>query len=201
MGVTGWVVVGVLAALGLGIGLWAVAIHNALVELRHNMAEAWANISLSLKQRHEEIGRLAEVVARYVAHETATVQAVLDHRAAADRALDAADPGRLDREEGRLSAAVGGLMALAEAYPELKADRVFSDLAERVSGLEGQVTDRREFYNETVNLYNVRLSQLPDMAVARVMGLQPAALLAFSADETPAPDLSALRGLGAGTPS
>jgi len=174
--------------------VYAVMLYNGLVQLKHNVARAWANIDVLLKQRHDELPKLVETCKRYMAYEQETLARVMEARASVFSARDAADPRALGQAEGTLRASLGRLFALAEAYPELKTDQTFRQLQTRISELESAIADRREFYNESVNLNNVRIEQFPDLLVARLCGFRSAQLLEFAAAETADVDLKGLFG-------
>ncbi len=153
------------AAVGYFVVLW-----NALVALDKGTGRAWNNIDVLLKQRHDELPKLVAAVEGYMTHERDTLERVI----AARGALASAHGVRETAEaNARLETALGRLFALAENYPELKADQSFRHLQERISALEEQIADRREFYNHTVNEWNVRIEQLPDAFIARWLELRP----------------------------
>ena len=161
------------------LALYAVAIYNNLVRLKHTVAKAWSNIDVSLKQRHDELPKLVAVCKRYMQHEQETLTRVVEARGAV---LDAQHAGRvraLGRAETELRAGLDRLLALAENYPDLKADRAFQQLSQRISQLEDTIADRRELYNDSVNLNNMRLEQVPDVFIARLFDFRPAELLEF----------------------
>jgi len=151
--------------------VYAVTIYNGLVALTNNITKAWANIDVLLKQRHDELPKLIKVCEGYMTHE----RAVFDRVMKAREALMAAGghPAAMGKAEGDLGGALRQLFALAENYPDLKAQASFQQLQNRVSGLESEIADRREFYNESVNNYNIRIASIPDLFVARMMNLQP----------------------------
>jgi len=157
-----------------GLVVWLVGIYNALVRLSNNINKAWSNIDVMLKQRHDELPKLVEVCNAYMAHERETLEAVTRARTAYDRETRIDDKARA---ENRLSGALGRLFAVAENYPELKANQEFLHTQQRISVLESAIADRREFYNDSVNVYNIRIAQIPDLLVARQLGFQERALL------------------------
>lgn len=173
----------VIALLVVG-AVYGILIYNHLVQLKHNVAKAWSNIDVLLKQRHDELPKLVDVCRRYLSYEQETLERVMRARAAVASARVAGDIDTLGVEETRLRAGLGRLFAVAEAYPELKANESFRHLQERITGLENTIADRRELYNESANLNNVRIAQFPDLVVARVLGFGPVRLLSFSEDET-----------------
>lgn len=146
---------------------YGVAIYNGLVALKNNIDKAWANIDVLLKQRHDEIPKLIKVCEGYMVHERGVMDQVLKAR----EVLMAvhAQPAKAGAAESALRGAMGKLFALAEAYPDLKAQASFQQLQQRISSLESDIADRREFYNDSVNTYNIRIESFPDMIVARWM--------------------------------
>ena len=162
---------------------YAISLYNALVRLKHGVSKVWANIDVLLKQRHEELPKLVETCKQYMAHERTTLEQVINARQAVSTARQQGDVGALGKAESGLRAGLGQLFALAENYPELKANESFKHLQQRISGLENGIADRRELYNESVNLNNVRIEQFPDVLIARAMAFKPAELLQFTEAE------------------
>jgi LemA protein len=161
------------------LAFYATLIYNNLVRLKHTVAKAWSNIDVALKQRHDELPKLVEVCKRYMRHEQETLTRVVAARSEVLAAQNAGDVRNLGRAETALRVGLDRLFALAENYPELKADRAFQQLAARISQLEDTIADRRELYNDSVNLNNMRLEQVPDVFVARLFSFKPADLLEF----------------------
>jgi LemA protein len=165
----GWIVMGVFAFAVVGSVLYGVGIYNGLVTLKHAVDRAWANIDVLLKQRHDEIPKLVETVKGYAKHEREVLQRVTEARSAYERARSVGQKGEADAQ---MRDALGRLFAVAESYPALKADQSFRMLQERISSIEESIADRREFFNHSVNALNVRIEQIPDVVLARLMGLQ-----------------------------
>lgn len=163
--------------------VYTVMLYNGLVQLKHNVAKAWANIDVALKQRHDELPKLVEVCRQYRQFEQATLQAVIEARSRVQSAREAHDVPALSRAEGALRAGLGQIFAVAEAYPELKANEHFMQLQQRISSLESLISDRRELYNESVNLNNIRIESFPDALIARLFSFKPQALLEFAEHE------------------
>src|SRR5687767_10523362 len=182
------ILLGVLAA----IVAYAVMLYNNLVQVKHNVAKAWANIDVLLKQRHDELPKLVETCKQYMQFERSTLEAVMQARAAASSARERGDVKGVGAAEGAMRLGLGNILATAEAYPELKANQSIQTLLGRISGLENAISDRREFYNESVNRNNVRIEQFPDVVVARLLNFTPRELLIFSEDEKKDVDLKAL---------
>jgi LemA protein len=188
--ITGFILLAVVVVL---VG-YTIFIYNGLVRLKHGVAKAWSNIDVLLKQRHDELPKLVEVCKQYMGYEKDTLERVIAARSAVSAARDAGDMAKLGQAEASLRMGLGNLFAVAEAYPDLKADQTFNNLQTRISALENQIADRREFYNEQVNLNNVRIEQFPDPVIARLFKFGPRALLEFDARETADIDVRALFG-------
>jgi LemA protein len=163
-----------------GVLIYLGTIYNGLVALRNNIDKAWANIEVLLKQRHDELPRLVDVCKGYMQYERETLQSITDARMkyAAANTMD-----QKAQASGNLTLSVQRLFATAENYPELQANASFLELQKRVSELESQIADRREFYNDAINLFNTRIGQMPDTLVAGALGLQPRAMFQVTAAE------------------
>jgi len=171
---------------------YGVNIYNHLVRIKHNVSKAWSNIDVLLKQRHDEIPKLVETCKQYMTFEKETLEKVMQARNAVSSARQSGNVGKLGAAEGMLRMGLGNLFAVAEAYPELKANENFQHLQGRISGLESAISDRREFYNESVNINNTRIEQFPDIIVARMLNFEPRDLLEFEQNEIVDVDLSKL---------
>ena len=154
--------------------VYAVMLYNGLVQLKHNVTRAWANIDVLLRQRHDELPKLVETCKQYMQYEQETLTKVMEARSRVQAAQASGDMRSLGQAEGGLRSTVGRLFALAEAYPELKANQTFQQLQTRISALEDAIADRREFYNESVNVNNVRIEQIPASVLAGFFGIQAA---------------------------
>lgn len=163
-----------------GVLIYAVIIYNDLVRLRNDNDRAWANIDVLLKQRHDEIPNLVETVKGYMQHEQQTLLAVTQARAAS---LNAATIGQKAQADLLVAGALRGLFAVAENYPQLRANENFLKLQNRISELEERIADRREFFNDDVNTYNTRIRQIPDVFLAGLMNLQPREMFKVSAED------------------
>lgn len=163
--------------------IYFVMLYNNLVQVKHNVSKAWANIDVLLKQRHDELPKLVETCKQYMKFEQDTLAKVMDARSKVFSARESQNIGALGQAEAALRASVGNLFAVAEAYPDLKTNQTFLQLQSRISGLENGIADRREFYNETVNVNNVRIEQFPDTLVAGMFNFRPAQLLEFDTAE------------------
>jgi LemA protein len=164
--------------------IYIIIIYNNLVSLKHNISKAWSNIDVLLKQRHDELPKLVETCRQYMKFEQETLEKVMQARSSVASAQQAGDVSALGQAEGVLRLGLGNLFAVAEAYPELKADETFNHLQARITSLENTIADRREFYNESVNNNNVRIEQFPDVIVARFFNFKAHNLLEFAVEET-----------------
>jgi LemA protein len=169
-----------------------IIIYNNLVTLKHNVSKAWANVDVLLKQRHDELPKLVETCKQYMNYEKGALEAIINARSAVSTAREKTDVKALGAAETQLRLGLGNLFALAEDYPELKANESFQHLQLRITGLEHDIADRREFYNDSVNIKNIRIEQFPDLVVARIMGFKPADLLEFAEAEKADVDMKAL---------
>lgn len=152
----------------LGVAAYGVALYNGLVQVKHQVDQAWSNIDVLLKQRHDELPKLVDAVKGYMRHESTLLENVTALRARAQST--AAGAPRLAAEQS-LSQGVARLLAVAESYPALRASGVYLTLQQRISALEDQIAHRREFYNAAVTINNVRMEQFPDMLFAATAGL------------------------------
>ncbi len=168
MGVT--ILIGLVVILVvIGFILYFITIYNSLVRLKNDIDKAWSNIDVLLKQRHDELPKLIETCKGYMQYEQATLQKVVEARNAY---AQASSVGQKAQADNMISAALKSLFALSESYPDLKANNNFMQLQKRISELEERIADRREFYNDDVNTYNIRIQQLPDVFIARMLNLQ-----------------------------
>jgi len=174
----GTFVVGLVLVFGIiGILVYAVGIYNTLVRLSNNIDKAWSNIDVTLKQRHDELPKLVQVCNGYMTHERETLESVTNARSAYSRSTSVDEKAKA---ENQLTRALGKLFAVAEQYPDLKANQEFLNVQQRISSLESTIADRREFYNDSVNLYNIRIEQIPAVWVAQQVGYRARPLLAVA---------------------
>jgi LemA protein len=173
-----WVLIVVLVVVVLVV-LYLVALYNGLVQKRNRIDNAWAQIEVQLKRRHDLIPNLVESVKGYAAHERGTFEAVTQARAGA---IGAQTPAAIGVAEGMLSQALGRLFAVAEAYPELKANQNFLALQEELSATEGRIAYARQYYNDTVQRYNTRIQSFPAVILAGALRFQEREY--FEADDT-----------------
>lgn len=163
-----------------GVLAYVAILYNELVRLRNDNDRAWANIDVLLKQRHDEIPNLVETVKGSMQHEQQTLVAVTQARAASMNAASITQKATADL---RITGALRGLFAVAENYPQLKANENFLKLQNRISELEERIADRREFFNDDVNTYNTRIGQIPEVFVASFMNLKRRDLFKVSDDD------------------
>jgi LemA protein len=161
-----WVVIVILAVVLLLV-FWVIAIYNRLVRTRNRVDNAWAQIEVQLKRRHDLIPNLVETVKGYAAHERGTFEAVTQARTAAQQAQG---PAAAAQAEGILSQALGRLFAVAEAYPELKANQNFLDLQGQLSDTENKIAVSRQVYNDTVLTFNNAIQTFPAVMLANSFG-------------------------------
>ena len=171
--------------------IYCIVTYNSLVSIKNNVAKAWANIDVLLKQRNDELPKLIDTCKAYMAHEVQTLEKVISARMGVDAARQTHDVAGLGTAESVLSKSIGGLYAVAENYPDLKADQTFKNLQQRITGLENQIADRREFYNDSVNNNNVRIAQFPDLIIAKLFNFEPKNMLKFVSEELKDIDVSA----------
>jgi LemA protein len=172
--------------------IYGISIYNNLVQIKHNVSMAWSNIDVLLKQRHDELPKLVETCKQYKEFEQATLQKVVEARGQVHQARESGDIRALGAAETALRSGLGQVFAVVEAYPELKANQQFMQLLHRISTLEDAIADRRELYNDSVNINNVRIEQFPDSIVAGMYNFRPATLLSFDAEEKRDVDIKGL---------
>jgi LemA protein len=178
----GWLIFIALIAL---VVFWAIGAYNRLVDLRNKFKNAFAQIDVQLKRRYDLIPNLVETAKAYMKHERETLEAVIRARnsAVAANAAAAADPGNaaamqgLMAAEGALSGALGKLFALAEAYPDLKANANMMQLSEELTGTENKIAFARQAFNDAVMAFNTAVEQFPSNIIANFFSFKPAELL------------------------
>jgi LemA protein len=188
------VVIGLAITLNLIAALivYGIGIYNGLVGLRENIKVAWANIDVLLKQRHDELPKLIETCKRYMQFEQETLEKVMRARATVNQASASGNVAAVGAAEQQLRSGMTRLFAVAESYPELKSDQTFTQLQGRITSLEESIADRRELYNDQVNLNNIRVKVFPDVLIAQQFGFRSAQLLEFSQEEKRDVDTGAL---------
>jgi LemA protein len=165
MGTTGWIILGVIVV----IAIYLIFIYNRLVSLRQTVSQSWSDISVQLKQRHDLIPNLVETVKGYAAHERGTLEAVVNARNAA---IAASGPEAQAKAENMLTGALRQLFALAEAYPDLKANQNFLQLQSELTDIENKIAAARRFFNNAVQELNTAIQQFPAVLIARQLGFQ-----------------------------
>jgi LemA protein len=161
----GWIVLGIIVILA----IYLIAVYNGLVSLRQRTNQAFADIDVQLKQRHDLIPNLVETVKGYAAHERGTLDDVIKAR---NSAITASGPGQQAAAENALSGALGKLFALAEAYPDLKANTNFQQLQTELSDIENKLAAARRFFNNAVSEYNAGIQQFPAALFAGPLGFR-----------------------------
>lgn len=164
-----------IAIIGYGIG-----IYNGFVQLRNNIQKSWANIDVLLKQRSDELPKLIASVKGYMKHEKTVLEELTKARTAL---LSAKTNDAKAKADGQISAALKTIFAVAENYPNLKANEGFVQLQTRISSIENELADRREFYNDSVNNFNIKQQSFPDMIIAGWMKLTPAEMFKVSEED------------------
>jgi LemA protein len=160
---SGWIILGVIVVLV----LFAFSAYNRLVALGQRVNQAFADVDVQLKQRHDLVPNLVETVKGYAAHERGTLDDVIKARGAA---MNAQGPAQVSAAENQLSGALGRLIALSESYPDLKANANFQQLASELSDLENKIAASRRFYNNAVQEYNTGIQQMPAALFAGTFG-------------------------------
>ena len=157
-----------------GFFVYLITIYNGLIAIKNDIDKAWANIDVLLKQRHDELTKLLGVTKGYADFERETLTKITQARSQYSQAVTFEQKAEADQS---MTSALRGFFAVAENYPDLKANSSFMQLQQRITQLENQIADRREFYNDSVNTFNIRIQQVPDTFVAAFMQLTPRTLL------------------------
>jgi LemA protein len=172
-----WIVVGVVIL----VVVWLFLTYNGLVTARNRTQEAWSEIDVELKRRHDLIPNLVNTVQGYVTHERGTLEAVTNARANAVTAGATGDAAKIGQAENMLSQSLRSLFAVTENYPDLKAITAFTNLQETLTATEDKIEFSRRFYNGNVRDYNIKLQTLPTSLIAGALGFKPFAF--FQADD------------------
>jgi LemA protein len=170
---------------------YSVGIYNGLVRVRAEVRLAWSNIDVLLVQRHDELPKLVETCKQYLQYEQQTLERVMQARSAVATARTSGNVAALGAAESGMRSGLAGLFAVAEKYPDLKANEAFQHLQQRITGLEQAIADRREIYNDSVNLNNVRVAAFPDLLIASRYDFEPAQFLKFDAGQKADIDMKA----------
>jgi LemA protein len=157
-----------------------ITIYNGLISLKENIKKSWSNIDVILKQRHDELPKLISVCESYTEFEKGILDRLMKAR---EKYFKASGVAKKSEASNEVTAALQGIFALAESYPDLKANKNFMQLQERISHLEETLADRREFYNDSVNNYNIRIKQIPDVLVAGMLSYRDEEMFKVSQKE------------------
>ena len=157
-------IVGIVAVVIIG---YFVSIFNGLIRLSNNIKKSFANINVLLKQRHDELPKLISTVKGYMKYEKNVLQEITKARTSFMKTKDIHEKARYSNQ---ITEALKTIFAVAENYPKLQANESFRHLQQRISGIENEIADRREFYNDSVNVFNIRIHSIPDALVAKMMG-------------------------------
>lgn len=178
------IALGIVLGLILIIGLWVMGIYNGLVALRQKVKNAWAQIDVQLTRRHDLIPNLVNTVKGYAGHEKGTLEAVVNARA---KATSVTLPADKIKAEGELSSALARLLAVSEAYPDLKANQNFLALQEELTSTENRISFSRQAYNDAVTQINTRVQTFPAVMVAGMLGFKEEPFFEAPAEEKKVP--------------
>jgi LemA protein len=181
-------VVVIVVVVPLAVVLWAM--FNGLVRRRARTQEAWSEIDIELKRRHDLIPNLVSTVQGYAAHEQGTFEAVTEARADAVAAGATGDVNRIASSENALSGAIRSLFAVAENYPQLRAVEIFTQLQETLVSTEDKIEYARRYYNTSARDYNIGLQTFPRNLIAGPLGFKPVAFFATTEDERSVPQVT-----------
>ena len=156
--------------------VWGVVAYNLLVRDRNRVAQSWSDVGVQLARRHDLIPKLVEVVKQHAGYERSVLESVTELRA---RSMRETRPAAIARAEGELGAGLERLIALAEAYPELKASASYIELMKGLTDAENQIQYARRYYNGAVNNLNTRIATFPEVIPARMFGFVPAEYFEF----------------------
>ncbi len=181
-----WVIIGIVVILA----IWMIVMYNNLIGLRNQMRNAWSQIDVQLKRRHDLIPNLVETVRGYMKHERETLEAVTKARNVAQAAASGGSVGERSKLEGELSGALARLLVVVESYPDLKANQNFLALQEELTSTENKIGFSRQFYNDSVLRYNNGTQMFPTNLMANMMGLKHGEYFEVKAEEREAPKVS-----------
>lgn len=165
---------------------WGVSTYNSLIRLRSQLERSWSNIDVVLKQRFDEIPQLIQVIEQYASYESGLLKSLADARS---KYHSASNPNEKIQATQDMSVALRGVIAIGENYPELKANENFQQLQQRVSGLEGAISDRRETYNDAVANFNTRIEQFPSVLIANYLNYRRQEMFKVESAEREKPSL------------
>jgi LemA protein len=178
------IIFGVLVGIVIILALWMVGIYNGLVKFRQAVKNGWAQIDVQLQRRHDLIPNLVNTVKGYATHEKGTLEAVVNARA---RATSVTLPADKIKAEGELSSALSRLLAVSEAYPDLKANQNFIALQEELTSTENRIAFARQAYNDAVTQINTAIQAFPAVMVAGMLGFKEEPFFGTSAEEKKVP--------------
>jgi LemA protein len=181
--------------------LWFVFTYNGLVAARNRTQEAWSEIDVELKRRHDLIPNLVNTVQGYMGHERGTLEAVTNARASAVAAGATGDPAKIGQAENVLSQSLRSLFAVSENYPDLKAISAFTNLQETLTATEDKIEFSRRFYNGNVRDYNIKLQTLPTSLIAGALGFKPFAFFQADDGDRAVPTVGFNQGAAGGPPT
>jgi LemA protein len=177
MSTSTWIVLGAIALLV----IWIIILYNGLVAMRQRVNQAFADVDVQLKQRHDLVPNLVETVKGYASHERGTLEAVVQARNAA---MAAQGPAQMAQAENMLTGALRQLFALSEAYPDLKANQNFQQLQTELADLENKIAAARRFFNNAVQEYNTGIQQFPAVLIAGPTGFTQKEFFDLGAERT-----------------
>ena len=160
--------------------IWFVVQYNAFIAMKNNIEKARSDIDVLLRQRHDELTKLVDAVRGYMKYEKDLLQKITELRAAFTNAKTTEERLKINEE---INGVIPAVMAVVERYPELKADESVKHLMERITGLENEIADRREYYNNAVLNYNNAIAMFPSSIVAAIMNLQPEQMFKATEEE------------------
>ncbi len=180
MGTATLIIFGILLFGSLAIVGYFITIYNGLISLKENIKKSWANIDVILKQRHDELPKLVSVCESFAEFEKGVLERLMKAR---EKYFKARGVGKKSEASNEISTALQGIFALAENYPDLKTNQNFMQLQNRISHLEETLADRREFYNDSVNNYNIRIKQIPDIFIANMLSYKDEEMFKVSEED------------------
>lgn len=169
----------------IGLVSWFFTIYNGLIQVRENIKKSWANIDVLLMQRSDEIPKLIKTVKAFAKHEKKMFDSVMSAR---EKYLGAGTLAEKADADNQITNALKSVFALSESYPELRSNENFLQFQNRISGMENEIADRRELYNESVYNHNIRIQSLPDVIIANAMALKQEEM--FEVPESKKDDIS-----------
>ena len=176
----------IIALILLVLVVFFISIYNQLIQLRVNIDKSWSNIDVLQKQRYDEIPKLINVCEGYMKYERETLEKITQVRT---QFLSAKTPSEIAKIDTELTTALKTLFAVVENYPELKSNQNFLQLQTRITYLENQIADRREFYNDSVTVYNTRIQQVPYVFVAKLLNYAPKEMYKITEQEKNSPEI------------